>query len=90
MKQKKGFVLRDVCGEKVIVGESVETINFSQLISLNSTAAWLWCTAEEQGDFTVDSLVDALCKEYAVDQEKAHADVARIVEKWLEIGVVTA
>ena len=35
MKQKKGFVLRTVCGENVIVGEGLETVNFGKLISLN-------------------------------------------------------
>ena len=90
MKIKNGFVLRDVCGEKVIVGESAETINFSRLISLNSTAAWLWTTAEEQGEFTVESLAAALCHEYDVDEQRAHDDVAHIVEKWVEAGIVTA
>ncbi|MBQ6964688.1 MAG: PqqD family protein [Bacteroidaceae bacterium] len=88
MKIKKGFVLRDVCGEKVIVGESVETINFNHLISLNATAAWLWCKAEEQVDFTVDSLVEALCGTYDVERERATADVTRILSQWKEIGVI--
>ena len=42
MKQKEGFVLRTVCGEHVIVGEGLGTIDFGKLISLNETAAWLW------------------------------------------------
>lgn len=89
MRIKKGFVLRDVCGEKVVVGESVENIDFSQLITLNPTAAWLWCTAENQCEFTVDSLVETLLKEYDVEETRARADVARIVEKWVEVGVVS-
>ena len=42
MKQKKGLVLRDVCGEKVIIGEGLEAIDFGRLLCLNDTAAWLW------------------------------------------------
>ena len=42
MKQKEGFILRDVCGEHVIVGEGLGTIDFGKLISLNETAAWMW------------------------------------------------
>ena len=42
MKLKKGFVLREVCGENVIVGEGVETVDFGKLINLNPTAALLW------------------------------------------------
>ena len=75
MKLKKGFVLREVCGEKVIVGEGVETINFGKLISLNETAALLWKKAVELGDFTVEQLADALTEEYVVSREQALNDV---------------
>ena len=47
MKQKEGFVLRTVCGEHVIVGEGLGTIDFGKLISLNETAAWIWKKAGE-------------------------------------------
>ena len=60
MKQKEGFVLRTVCGEHVIVGEGLGTIDFGKLISLNETAAWIWKKAGEMGDFSVDSLAAAL------------------------------
>ena len=60
MKQKKGFVLRTVCGENVIVGEGLETVNFGKLISLNESAAYLWKKAGELGDFTSQQLADAL------------------------------
>ena len=66
MKQKQGFVLRDVCGEKVIVGESIETIDFGKLISLNETAAFLWEKAAILSDFTAEQLADELQKEYEV------------------------
>jgi hypothetical protein len=42
MKTKDGFVLREMCGENIITGEGLEHINFNKLISLNSTAAFLW------------------------------------------------
>ena len=64
MKQKKGFVLRDVCGEKAIIGEGIEAVNFNKLIGLNDTAAWLWEKAAEMGDFTAQELADALCQCY--------------------------
>lgn len=88
MRQKKGFVLRDVCGEKVIVGEGLGAVDFGKLISLNETAAFLWQQAEAQGDFTVDSLTAALCGEYDVEEVRAHGDVERIVAEWQKVGVV--
>ncbi len=88
MKQKDGFVLRDVCGEKVIVGEGLETVNFGKLISLNETAAWLWEKAAELGDFTEEQLADAICEEYEVEKSHALSDIKKIVANWKEIGLV--
>ncbi len=88
MKQKEGFVLRDVCGEHVIVGEGIGTIDFGKLISLNETAAWLWRKAGEMGDFTIDTLADALCEEYEVEKSQAKTDVEKMVAQWKEIGIV--
>ena len=75
MKIKKGFVLRTVCGENVIVGEGLDAINFGRMLCLNETAAWLWKQALEQGDFTADTLAHALCDEYEVSPEQALNDV---------------
>ena len=88
MKIKEGFVLRQVCGEWVVVGEGLSAINFNRLLSLNDTAAWLWQQAIEQGDFTVDSLADRLSEEYDVTTEDARRDVAELVGKWQQEGIV--
>lgn len=88
MKQKKGLVLRDVCGEKVIIGEGLEAIDFGRLLCLNDTAAWLWQKASEMGDFTIDTLADALFDEYEVTKEKALHDVKDIIAKWEETGIL--
>jgi len=88
MRQKKGFVLREVCGEKIIVGEGLETINFGKLISLNESAAYLWQKAGELGDFTSQQLADALQEEYEVGAEQALSDVERIISEWQKVGIV--
>ena len=88
MKQKKGFVLRNVCGENVIVGEGLETVNFGKLISLNESAAYLWKKAGELGDFTSQQLADALLEEYEVTADQALADVERIIGEWQKVGIV--
>ena len=88
MKIKKGFVLRQVCGENVIVGEGLEAINFGKLLSLNETAAWLWQQAAKMGDFTIDSLVAKLLEEYDVTEDVARNDVSNIVNEWVKVAVV--
>ncbi len=88
MRLKKGFVLRNVCGENVITGEGLDAIDFGKLLALNETAAWLWKEAQQMGDFTVEALADRLCEEYEVTAEQAKADVTAIVAQWQELKVV--
>ncbi len=88
MKQKKGFVMRDVCGENAIIGEGLEAVNFNKLIALNDTAAWLWEKAAELGDFTAQQLADALCQEYDVTPERALGDVEKLIASWQSAGIV--
>jgi len=87
MRQKKGFVMRNVCGDNVIVGEGIEQINFNKLLTLNDTAAFLWEEAGK-GDFTVESLVEALTQQYDVDHDIATDDVKRLIDKWLDMGLI--
>lgn len=88
MKIKSGFVLRDVCGESVIMGEGLGALDFGRLLCLNSTAAWLWNKAAQMGEFSVDDLAQALCGEYNVGLEQAKSDVAAIVAQWQNVNVV--
>ena len=88
MRLKKGFVLREVCGERVIIGEGLGAINFGKLLALNESAAWLWKQAQEMGDFTIEALADKLCEEYDVTADEAKADVAEIVAEWQQVDVV--
>lgn len=88
MKIKKGFVLREVCGQNVIVGEGLEAINFGRMLSLNDTAAWIWKDAMRQGEFTADTLAVAMCEEYDVAPERALADIKSTLEQWLDLKVI--
>lgn len=88
MRLKKGYVLRDISGDKVIVGEGLEAVDFSSLLSLNETAAWLWKRAEEMGVFTPELLSEAICKEYEVSPETAYHDTVKIINRWMEEGLI--
>ena len=88
MRIKKGFVLREVCGEHVIVGEGLGAVNFGKLLALNETAAWLWKQAQEMGEFTIEALADKLCDEYEVTPDEARRDVAAIIDEWKAVNVV--
>lgn len=87
MKKKKGMELRDVCGEHVIVAYGMENIDFSKIISLNDTAAYLW-QAVGENDITAAALADLLCQEYEVEHERALADSQRVLDQWMEAGLL--
>ena len=66
MKINQGFELREMCGEHIVIGTGVENIDFSKVISLNESAAWLWRAVEGQ-EFTPASMAALLMEEYDVD-----------------------
>lgn len=83
MKIKPDFNLKNICGVNVVVAEGEKNINFDSIFSLNESGAFLWKEAQK-GDFSVDSLVQALTQEYEVDPQVAHNDVAAFVDKLAE------
>jgi hypothetical protein len=87
MKTKKGFKLRSICGENVIVAEGIENIDFSKIISMNESAAYLWQNIEGK-EFTEKELVDLLTAEYEVDEATARQDVATMLQQWTEAGML--
>jgi len=94
MKTINGFRLRKLGNEYILVGESMELINFNKMITLNETAAFLWEQAESSSakldGFTASDLCKALCNEYEVSPEQAMTDVNATIQSWLEAGVITA
>ncbi len=87
MRIKKGFELRNVCGENIIVASGKENIDFSKIISLNETAAYLW-NAVQGKDFEAADLAGALTAEYEVTDDVALSDSELIMKQWHEAGLI--
>ena len=87
MKAKPGFNLREVCGENIIVAEGKENIDFSNIISMNESSAYLWKNIQGK-DFTEETLQQLLLEEYEVAEETALADAKTVVRQWIEAGIV--
>ena len=87
MRIIEGFRLRDVMGQATVIGEGVGQVNFNKLITLNSTAAFLWRQVEGR-DFDALVLADLLVEEYGIDRTLAEKDAVAISEQWKEIGLV--
>lgn len=86
MKIKNGFELKDVCNEHVIVAYGKENTDFTKIISLNDSAAYLWNNVKDC-DFDAEKLTELLLAEYEVDRETAWADAVSIMKSWSEAGL---
>ena len=86
MKIKDGFILREMCGENIVTAEGLEHINFNKLISLNSTAAFLW-KALVGKEFTTEEMAQLLIDEYGIDMKLAMTDSANLCKSWIEAGI---
>ena len=88
MKIKNGLELQNVCGEHIIVPAGEENMDFSQIISLNPTAAYLWENVAKRENFTVEDMVQLLLDEYEVEESVALEDCKLIAERWAEMGLL--
>lgn len=87
MKQKKGFNLRNVCGEQIIVAEGKENIDFSNIISMNESSAYLWQKLEGK-EFSVEDMAKLLTEEYEVDEATALNDSKELATLWREAEII--
>lgn len=86
MRIKKGFELRDVCGEHIIVAYGKENIDFNKVISLNESANYLWKNIVGK-DFDAEMLASLLQQEYEVDAETAKRDAQALLDEWTKVGL---
>lgn len=88
MRVKKGIELQNVCNEYLLIPAGIENVDFSKIISLNPTAAYLWENVSKMESFDTDTLVKLLLKEYEVEEPIAREDSRLIIERWLETGII--
>ncbi len=88
MRVKKGFINRNVCGESVLLATGQENIDFTNIISLNETADFLWKELAQREDFTIDDMVELLTGEYEVEADEAKADCQALVQQWTDAGIL--
>lgn len=93
MKAKKGFKLQEVCGEQIIVAEGVENMDFTNIISMNESSAFLWNSIQDK-EFTVEDLAKLLTDNYQLDEStplpygQALDDAQSLCNKWKEAGIL--
>lgn len=81
MKIKKGYRLRPLGKEYILVAEGLDVLDANTMVSMNATAAFLW-EAVEGKEFNAETLVQLLLDEYDVDRDTAEKDVKALLEIW--------
>ncbi len=86
MKIKKGFVIRAVGGEYVVVPVGALSKDFRGMINLNETGAFLWKFFTEE--HTKEEAVDAMANEYEADRDLLSSDVEKFMDILTRNGFV--
>lgn len=79
--------MRSMLKEHIVTSEGTKLVDFSKIISLNSTATFLWESVVGK-DFTEDTLTDLLLENYEVSRELAAKDVRNLIEQLDKAGVL--
>lgn len=83
----KGFTLRQLGNEYLLIAEDVKLINFNKMVTLNESAAFLWRKATERA-FTVEDMAQWLVSEYEIDEQTALRDAQKTLEEWQKAEIV--
>ena len=87
MKIKDGFVLEEVGGSYIAVAVGERADNFSAMIRMNGTGAFLWNIMSE-ADVTREQLADKMLEAYEVDRETALAGIIAFENKLRDAGIL--
>lgn len=87
MKINDNLRLRKIGSRSMVVKEVEGEVNMTDVFTLNSTASDIW-SAFSGKDFTEEDLVEYLIDNYEVTRERAAADVADLLSRWKEYGLI--
>lgn len=86
MKIKEGFLLKEVAGNNIIVPIGDNLVDFSAMITVNETGAFLWKMLEKGAE--LDELVTALTGEFDVGEEIAKGDITDFINVLKDKGIL--
>lgn len=79
MKVNQEFLLKEIAGSFVVIPVSSVLVDFNGMITLNETGVFLWRLLEEEKTF--EELLEALQKEYDVDEKTAREDITAFLDQ---------
>lgn len=86
MKYNESYVVKNLADEIVLVHQDEYNVDCSKIITLNEVALFIIDKIKE--GFSDTQIIEALLKEYDVDEETATNDVEIFINKLIELGIV--
>ncbi len=87
MRIKDQISLRKIADEYIMIAGSGDSLDYTQAVSLNDSAAYL--IEQVQGrDFTARDWVELLTDRYDVDQTQAAEDVEQLIHMLLKAEII--
>ena len=83
MKYNESYVVKNLADEIVLVHQDEYNVDCSKIITLNEVALFIIDKIKE--GFSDTQIIEALLKEYDVDEETATNDVETFINKLIEI-----
>ena len=87
MKIKENYKVRKVAGENLIIGQGATHSDMTKLLSLNSTALFLWEQLSGK-EFTIEEAAALLVDNFGIGMEQASSDVRKWTDKMVAEGVM--
>lgn len=86
MKIKEGFFLHFIGEECIVMQDGSSNVDFSNIINLNPTSAYLWMEIGKQ-EFDAGKVTQMLTDRYEVSEEVARRDAEGFIKRLKEAGV---
>ncbi len=87
MRLKENFTIRKVGDEYMMISDSGSSLDYTRVISLNSTAAYL-IEETKQEDFTNEVWIALLTEKYDVEEDIAKSDVDLLIKKLIKEDLI--
>ena len=85
---KKDFLIHTIANEKVLIGNG-EQINFSKMLVLNDTAAFIIAELQKQkAPIALEELAQSLHEHFEVEYDVAFSDVKELLDQLQEQEVI--
>ena len=88
MRAAKGFILRNLVGETVLMPVDDNIGAFNGAVLMNGLSAFIW--EKLQASVSREGLLADILKEYDIDEETASEDLDNVLAEMKKLGIIEA